>query len=340
MNSFAQSLIIFAVIAAFSMPASAGAQITGAVSPFVIEIIPTYPRPGDSVTIRVNSFTIDLDQAQIAWSIDGRTTAQGAAVKEVSFTAGPLGSRTIIGISALVEGLLFSDQVVIQPVDINLIWQADTYVHPFYSGKALAGSEANFTIVALPRVVNTFGSLVSADDLVFTWKENGRVLGSQSGRGKNILRIVGPRIFNTTQIEVAASTVAESVTAKRILTLRSVSPAIIFYENSPLLGMRFEKALPSPFELKREEITVTAHPFFFSSSERVSSDFQYKWVINGSSIEAPPGDNSSLVLRQTGSGAGFATISLTIQNLKEVLQRARSSFSVNFGAESGDGFSF
>lgn len=315
---------------ALTIPFGVYAQVPDTGALFIFKITPTYPGPGDKVTIRVQSFSIDLDRAQVTWRANGRLLAQGTAVQEVSFEAGPLGSSTFVSISAFVDGELYSDQITVSPADIDIIWETDTYTPPFYSGKALPSAQAPVTIVALPRIVSIFGGSVQIRDLIFTWRENGRVLGNNSGRGKNILRTTGARLFNTKNIEVTATTIDGVTTAKRLLVLTPANPRVVFYENSPLLGMRFEKAIRSTFELKQEEVTVTAHPFYFSGSSRVRDSFEYSWVVNGRVVETLLEDRSSLVLRQTGNGEGSATIALTIQNLEEVLQRARNSFTITF----------
>jgi len=314
-------------------PVGMYAQVPVAGTPFVFEMTPTYPRSGDEVTITAKSFSIDLERASITWYANGRILEQGTAVREVSLEAGPLGSSTFVSISAFVDGQLYSGQISIRPADIDLIWEADTYTPPFYRGRALPSAETSITIVALPKIVSLFGSRVPSRELIFTWRENGRISGNNSGRGKNTFRTTSPRIFNTKNIEVAAATIDGSITTKRILTLRPIDPLIVFYENSPLFGMRFDRAIRSAFELQNEEVTVTAHPFYFSGNSRIPASLKYNWVVNGQVVEAPLQDKSSLVLRQTGSGAGSATIALTVQNFEEVLQRARNSFTISFGAE-------
>jgi hypothetical protein len=55
--------------------------------------------------------------------------------------------------------------------------------------------------------------------------------------------------------------------------------------------------------------------------------------VSNRDVENPLEDKSSIVLRQTG-GSGNASISLSIEHLDEVLQRAREHFTITFsGAE-------
>ena len=194
-------------------------------------------------------------------------------------------------------------------------------------------------IVALPKINNVFGGRVRNQDLIFTWEENGRVLGNSSGRGRNTLQIVGPRLFNTTNIAVTVATLKNSTIAKRLLSLSAIDPLIVFYENSLLYGTQFNTAIHSTFRLQNEEITVTAHPFYIASNGRADNDIEYNWVVNGQTV-VPDGDKSSLVLRQTGSGEGSATISLTVRHLRELIQQAQNSFTILFSRTAGGAFDF
>jgi len=72
----------------------------------------------------------------------------------------------------------------------------------------------------------------------------------------------------------------------------------------------------------------------------VSSDFDYSWSVDGSSVPSSPDDESSIVLRQIGEGEGSAAVSLSIQSIDKILQVAREGFSVLFGASKDTPFNF
>jgi hypothetical protein len=115
--------------------------------------------------------------------------------------------------------------------------------------------------------------------------------------------------------------------------VRSVYPRLVFYENDPLLGIRYEQAIGENFDLKQEEVVIVAHPYYFVGQDRVHPRATYSWQVSNRDVENPLEDKSSIVLRQTG-GSGNASISLSIEHLDEVLQRAREHFTITFsGAE-------
>ena len=344
MLSFSKKIFLLSLLIAFF---SIGVGFSSAQIPGIGEIIsfkvsPESPRPNQIITISIDSFSIDLDRAdQITWLVDGEVTARGAGVKQVQFEAGKLGSRSTVDVTVRGTQIgTISESVTIAPTEVDLLWEADSYTPPFYKGKALPSSDADITIVAIPQFVTTSGRKLDSDDLIFTWKKDGKVLGNDSGRGQNILKIKGPKIFNNSRIQVEVSSVGSSLQGNSEVSMLSVSPQIIFYENDIILGMRYEKAIESTAELLDEEMTITAHPYFFSSNKRVNSNLDYTWKVNNSSVSSSPDDESSIVLRQVGEGEGTARVSLELQNLDKILQSARSNFSILFGRNNNTPFNF
>ncbi len=233
-----------------------------------------------------------------------------------------------------------TESITIAPTEVDLLWEAKTYTPPFYSGKALPSSDAEITITAIPQFVTSNGNKLKSSELIFTWKRDGKVLGKDSGRGRDTIEITGPRIFNSTLIQVKVSSLGGTLHGKGFAQIFTVQPKIIFYKNDIILGMRYEKGIKDTLTLSEEEVNITAHPYFFSGNRRVSSDFDYNWNVDGSSVPSSPDDESSIVLRQIGEGEGSAVVTLSIQSIDKILQVARESFSVIFGTGKDTLFNF
>ena len=136
------------------------------------------------------------------------------------------------------------------------------------------------------------------------------------------------------------SSLGGTLHGKGFAQIFTVQPKIIFYKNDIILGMRYEKGIKDTLTLSEEEVNITAHPYFFSGNRRVSSDFDYNWNVDGSSVPSSPDDESSIVLRQIGEGEGSAVVTLSIQSIDKILQVARESFSVIFGTGKDTLFNF
>ena len=334
---FSLSLVLFAVSVYISF-----AQIPGIGEAISFRVFPENPRPNQVVTIEIESFSVDLDRADsITWSINGKTEARGAGVKQIQFEAGELGSRSVVDVTAFgTEIGTINESITIMPTEVDLLWEAKTYTPVLYKGKALPSSDAEITVVAIPQFVTSSGKKLDSEDLVFTWKKDGKVLGNYSGRGKDSIKIIGPKIFNRTRIQAEVSSLGNSLQGMGVVSISSVLPTVLFYEDDPVLGMKYEKAIWSTVELFDEEMTITAHPYFFSSKDRISPDIEYSWKVNGTSVEGSPEDESSIVLRQVGQGEGEASISLSLQNLNKILQSAQEDFSILFGRNNNTLFGF
>ena len=318
------------------------AQIPESREVISFKVSPGNPRPADIVTVSIESFSIDLDKADsIAWLVNNEVVDRGAGVKQIQFQAGRLGSRAVIEVVVSGTDLgTILESITIRPTEVDLIWEAKTYTPPFYKGKALPSSSAEITVTAIPQFVTSNGNKLKSSELIFTWKKGRKVLGNDSGRGKDTLKMMGPRIFNSTLIQANVSSVGGTLTGKGFAQVSATAPRIVFYENDIILGMKYGNAIGRNFTLTNEEITVTAHPYFFSGNRRVSSDFEYDWRIDGSSFPSSPEDESSIVLRQVGEGEGSVTVALSIQSIDKILQAARESFSVIFGVGKETPFNF
>lgn len=326
----------------FMAPFFIYAQIPGIGDLISFKVYPENPKANQIVNVEIESFSVDLDRAeQISWTVNGELVARKAGIKQIQFETGELGSRSVVAVTIYgTEIGTISESITIAPTEVDLLWQAETYTPPFYKGKALPASSADITILAIPYFITTNGVKLDSDDLIFTWEKDGKVLGNYSGRGRDNIKIKGAKIYSGTRIKVEVSSVGNSLSGKKSVIIPSFFPRIVFYKNDPILGIRYEKAVWDTAELFDEEVTITAHPYFFSSKNRTNSDFEYKWKVNGSSVDGSPDDESSLVLRQVGDGEGTASVSLSIQNLDKILQSAGESFSLLFGRNSNTPFNF
>lgn len=327
------SMCLLGVYFLFLVPFFIYAQIPGIGDVISFSVSPGSPKANQTVTVEIKSFSIDLDRAsRITWLLNGEIIAQKAGLKTVQFKTGSLGSSSKVDVVIdSVESGKIRESITIKPTEVNLLWEADSFVPPFYKGKALPASDTGITIVAIPEFVTSSGNKLKAENLIFMWEKDGKALGSLSGRGKDTLKTVGPKISRTSRIAVEVSSVEGSLDGKGVVFVSAVSPKIVFYENHNIFGIRYERAIGSETTLFNEEIKITAQPYFFSSNNRVVPSSNYEWRVDASLVESAPGDKSSIVLRQVGEGEGIANISLSIENTDKILQFAKKSFSMLFG---------
>ncbi|MFA6158503.1 MAG: hypothetical protein WC763_02645 [Candidatus Paceibacterota bacterium] len=326
------SLIVVSLGLFLSCSFVSAQSIPGIQNPLVVSVVPTEPRANQAVFINVQSYSTDLNKALITWSVDGKAQASGVGLKDFNLMAGPSGSTKVVDISVATIGSgVLSDSVIIRPADVGLLWEADTYTPPFYQGKALHSYNGSFKVTALPELFTSAGTKIASKDLIYTWKKNGLVQGDVSGYGRN--SYIGSQtsyLREGEDISVEVSAPRDNVVATNDILITPTVPEVLLYENSPLYGIVYEKALRNSTGLTNEEISIVAEPFFFSVSERNNGNLTYAWKLNDSTI-SDFANKSEITLRKVeGMAAGRASLGIVVQHTNKLLQGGKSSLIISY----------
>lgn len=292
-----------------------------------LQALPQYPQAGETVALSLVSYTTDLNRATITWRINGIVVLQGIGEKNYDVTMGTLGSKTLITTTIkTAQGLILERQLSLNPTDIDIIWQATSYTPPLYDGKALFPHQGLITFYAIPSSGSNT-TLTNAGNYVFKWRKDGEALGNYSGYGLNTFTLRGTVISKAFTIQVEVTDLTGTVLGTGSVTVTPQSPELAFYEDSPLYGPIYNRALTN-ITLPNKEVTILASHYFFNNSPE-PTDFQYDWSMNNRIIPQQEAPNK-LTLRAEGDKAGTAIISLQLQNIAKILQFANSSLTVNF----------
>lgn len=186
-------------------------------------------------------------------------------------------------------------QAQTQPIPLTIVWEADTYTPPLYAGAALPTAESALMLVA-------FGIPAGTGELIYTWEQDHRVLGSKSGAGKRVLSLQAPaQAGKSTTIAVTARTAGGVVVGRGETTIIAASPQIRLYEESPALGVLYNTTAASPFAIRGQERSLIAEPFFFRRAAGGGiRATEYKWQLDGQSLDSVTGPR--VTLGNTGEG--------------------------------------
>lgn len=110
------------------------------------------------------------------------------------------------------------------------------------------------------------------------------------------------------------------------MSIPTTNPTIRLYEKDPALGTLFNRSLLGNEELLKEEIQIHGYPYYFSIGSRES--LEYEWTLNSNRVSATDG-KAGITLRRSGD-AGEASLSLSVQNMARILQRASTSLGITF----------
>lgn len=296
-----------------------------------VELSPENPRPNTEVSVTLTSFITDLDKADIIWRVNGLVKKTGRGEKYFSFMVGNINTTTKLDVTIeTTEGDVVQKNIFIKPNSVDLLWQSDGLIPPFYKGKPLFSHQNKITFIAIPHIPSTNGSEIGVKSLIYKWKLNGSVIESASGYGKNIYSIIGSLISRPLNVSVEVTSNQGDVGVANT-TVSPVEPSLMFYKQDPLYGIEFQKSLSGNVKLSDSlEITLVAMPFFFGATDFSSPELLYKWAINGRTIS--DGVNSNVrVFRQNEGTSGSSRISLSLENSEKILQMASTAFNLTFG---------
>lgn len=292
-----------------------------------VEMIPNYPRPDEMVFINLSLYTDDLNSANIAWYKDGKLVLNGKGQTKYSFRLGNVGEETDLEIRVnLLSGASFSKTFTLNPASVDLVSEANSYVPPFYKGKALPARQGSSKIVAMPEFVKN-GKKISPQNLIYEWSNGVDAYQSQSGYGKNVLILNGSVLGKEDEVEVLVTDPTNNLVADSFINIVPTDPEIVFYENNPYYGHLFDLAVKNTFDLKTGEVQILAAPYYFSKERE--GLLKYDWRLNGETVPNLVGSRTAIFKKPEGQ-SGVSNISLSIENLNRVLQQADAGLMIKF----------
>jgi hypothetical protein len=327
------------ILLALGMSPIAHAQSLGVPAPIQYVVSPDTPGPNTQVTIQAQGVGSFVGNATVIWSENGKVMSQGVGQNTFTFTTGALGTETKIHVevNSITQGVLTNDWIF-TPSLINLVWEADTTVPPFYRGKALYSGGSTIKVVAFPSIVAN-GKTFAPSSLSFEWTLDSIPQPDESGLGKNSLTFNGSQLQNSEDVSVDVYYAGNKVGIGEIV-IPATTPDVVLYDQDPLRGTIFDAALPAAISLGTQELTVQAVPYYFSNSSLANSSLMYDWTLNSNETSGPNSAKGLLTLQETGSGTGSATIGVSLQNndADKYVQAAQAALQIIFSSQqSGSG---
>lgn len=203
----------------------------------------------------------------------------------------------------------------------------DSYVPPFYKGKALVPTQGTFKVVAMPNILLE-GEKINPSNLAYTWIKDGSVVSSASGWGKNYFIFQNSYLDKGNVIEVRVSDIMGGINASKRMNLKTANPKILFYRNDPTFGIMTEKSLNNGFSVNKDGDTIIAEPYFFSPKDLGSSNLTFDWFLSGEKIKTLDIKNRLSIKPEGESGNGV--IKVMINNIGTLFQSVEKQINVSF----------
>lgn len=334
------ALVFFAILPALSLAAP---EIPTSPSAVSIEVIPEVPGPFERATLVLTSYTADLDRSLIIWSINGKEAQRGIGKKNFSFILGGVGSVSVVRADVQTSTLgTITNTLTFNPGYIDILWEAiDSYVPPFYKGKALPASQANMRLTAVPTMVSTNGNLLAPESLVYNWKQDFKYseFYGQSGFGKHSVTFQKNMFLDGEFIQVEVSSLSGKDGALGEISIDQYSPKVLLYRDNPITGIDYAHTLSGTVSLQNQETSIVAEPFYFSSLGR-EGGLSFVWRLNSKTLPGDEGNKSHVVFRQEGGASGTANLSVETRSSSRILQFTQTALSLVFDGNNGSAPAF
>ena len=312
--------LLFAVLFMFRTTAFAVSS-----SSILVNIIPENPAPYEDVNITLNSYANNLDSVLITWSLNGKNVLAGIGKKLFFLKAPAAGEETVVvAVISLPDGNI-EKRLIIRPSVMVLLWQAnDSYVPPFYKGKAMPTADSEVKVVAMPEVNGA-----NSKNMTYVWKKDYSNDQEASGYGKNFFLYINDYLEDSNTISVTASTLDQNYSSEASINIGTAEPKILFYKNDNMLGTIWEKALANPHKIQSEEI-VEASPYFISPKEIQNPRLIWSWFINDSLVNIQGFKKNLMPLRTESGIFGTSRLRLEIENRDKIFQTAEKGINIEF----------
>jgi hypothetical protein len=150
-----------------------------------------------------------------------------------------------------------------------------------------------------------------------------------SGTGRDSIVVQGDVLSRPFYISVVAESLNSNAIAKKRILINPTQPKVVLYENNPIFGSIFERALTGEFNFDREEVGITAIPYFFSAEERSSGSLKYSWFENGKSVGGEGLGSFINYLNPNKQKNGVSNLGVTIEHSNNFRQSGNNSFKIN-----------
>jgi hypothetical protein len=320
--SFISALIILGIVLPFKANAVSQSSI-------LVNVAPENPTPNENVSITLSSYASNLDSVLISWSVDGKTVLSGIGKKSFSLNAPAAGGETNVVASISLPDGAIDTRIIIRPAVMILLWQAtDSYVPPFYRGKALPTPDSQIKVVAMPEI-KSGSQMVDPKNMTYAWKKDYTNNVDGSGYGKNFFLYVNDYLDNSNNIGVIASTIDQKYSSQASIDIGTYQPKIDFYKNDATMGTLWEQALSDGHRVVGNEV-VQAAPYFISPKDIRIPFLTFAWFINDYQIDVPTYSKNFMPLTVQAGTTGTSKVRLDISSTEKIFETASKEINVNF----------
>ncbi len=298
-------------------------------SSILVNMAPENPTPNENTSITLSSYASNLDSVSITWSVNGKNILSGIGRKSFLVNAPAAGSETIVTATIALPDGVIEKTIIIRPAVMVLLWQADdSYVPPFYKGKALPSPDSEIKVIAMPEIKTNSG-LANPKNMTYVWKKDYTNEQDSSGYGKNFFIFINDYLENLNNVSVVASTVDQKYSSEANIDIGTTEPKILFYKNDARLGTIWEQVFADGHKIQGDEV-IEAAPYFISPKDIRIPTLVWNWFINDNMVNVESFQKNLIPLKVQGGISGTSKLKLEISNTDKIFQTANKEIDVEF----------
>lgn len=209
-----------------------------------------------------------------------------------------------------------------------LSWASDSYIPPFYAGKALPSTDSFIKITAMP----TFSLPMDINTLKFNWFSDGRLIGSASGEGKSTYIFKAYKSADSScEIKLRVLYPNSKLLAEKIIFIRIVKPEIL-WQTAEM--PEFIPTIINPenkfYLIAKQNINFIAQPLFFNFQK--FTDLNFFWQFDEQKFEDPDKENQNVFNLATGQIGNLAEkiLNLVMINKNKPFEKITAKLNIIF----------
>jgi hypothetical protein len=318
-------ITLLSLALSLTLPLAASAQLFGASGAFSLTLSPQNPAPFGKVTLTPLSSQIDLPNSVMTVLVNGKQFYQGNA-RPTSLTLGAAGTLTAVKVLIVSNGKTYVQELGLRPQDVVLVAEPISSSPVLYRGKPKIPQEGTVRVVAVANMKGADGKTIEPSTLSYAWTVDATQIFKSSGIGKDTLLVASPLQYRARNVYLRIQSQDGSVVGSATLSIAPQDPTVRLYENDPLLGILFDRAITNTLNIASGEKSLFGAAFSFPTKNGAPS---LRWLLNGSAAQT----GNSITLRPTGTGAGSASLSLIGSSGN--ITTASTNLSLTFGEAKG-----
>lgn len=318
------------VVAMFVAPLFSFAQQLVTANDISLQLNPKLPGPLETVEARLNSFAVNLDAAEIFWFVNGVEVASGIGRKNHSFVMGDVNEVVDLNIRVRIPNFGTIDKRVrLRPAGLDLLWEApNSYVPPFYRGKALPAAEGEIRVTAVPHDISV------TDDYVYTWRRNDLVMQDDSGYKRNAFTMKNNFFNKNFEVQVDVYNRTTGARSQERVIVPRYTPKLLFAVESPLTGLTTYQDRQGDLVVNTSSALLNVYPYYFSTQRgRSFNNLNFAWEVNGEEVLS---DNTGafrlnqIVVDPLTAVGGSGRYSVSVTHPTSLLQEVEKSINLRF----------